>query len=392
MKRLRRLVVLALLAVALLFGARDAGAQTNDLAGRIAARGARDLVDDALPAGALTVPALPVDHVSERRGPITVSYPRAIKPVIEGALRRVEGDARAVASQFGMREVPPLSVRLVSDPEMMRRLAPREAPPPAYAVGVAYPAARLALVSATAPRTWEASNVAQVLRHELSHLMLAEATNHAALPRWLAEGIAVHQADEHSFERFQELASASWTGRLVPLRRLDDGFSEGPDQVNVAYAEATDFVGYLLRIDGPTRFAIMLDHVREGASFEDAVSQTYGASLPRVEEEWRHDLDGRVAFAPLWAGTGLLSIAGAVLVVAALIRRRLKNKATLARWESEERARRSNRWMLLTRPALGLVPSRPANDDGAAGPAPSPRAVGDDLPRVTHDGREHTLH
>ncbi len=397
MNVLRRLVALALLAITLMLSAREARAQTTDLAARVAARGPRDLVDSALPAGSLTVPPLPLDHVTERHGPLTISYPRALKPVVEIALRRAESDARSVAAQFGMREIPPLAVRLVADPEMMRRLAPRELPPPAYAVGVAYASARLALVSASAPRTWAASNVAQVLRHELSHLLLAEATNHADIPRWLSEGIAVHQADEHTFERFQELASASWTGRLAPLRRLDEGFSEGADEVNVAYAESTDFVGYLLRIDGATRFSILIDHLRDRMPFEEALAQTYGASMARVEEEWRRDLDGRVAFAPLWAGTGLLSIGGAVLVVAALVRRRLKNRATLARWETEESARRS-RWMFLTRPALRLVPQpidartdlpveAPANDVML----PVRRAP-DDLPRVSHDGSEHTLH
>ncbi len=389
MKFIRRLVALALLSLVWMFSSGEARAQTVDLAARVAPpRGARDLVDGPYAPGSMHVPALPVDHVTVRRGPLTISYPRNLEPVVAQSLRRAEGDARTLAAQLGMREIPPLAVRLVADPDMMRRLAPVEAPPPDYAVGVAYPTVRLALVSSTAPRTWAASNMAQVLRHELSHLLLAEATNHAALPRWLSEGVAVHQADEHSFERFEALASASWTGRLLPLRRLDEGFAEGPDEVNAAYAEATDFVGYLLRIDGPTRFAILVDHLREGMALEEAVEQTYGASMPRVEDEWRRDLDGRVAFAPLWAGTGLLSIGGAVLVVAALIRRRLKNRATLARWEREESARRSNRWMLLPRPSfLRLVPA-PAPEN----PASEPRAEGDDVPRVSHDGGEHTLH
>lgn len=382
MNLIRRLVAFALISILWVFSATPARAQTVDLAARIAPRGARDLVDGAYAPGSLHVPALPVDHVTVQRGPLTLSYPRNLEPVVAPTLRRAESDARTLAAQLGMREIPPLAIRLVADADMMRRLAPVEVPPPDYAVGVAYPVVRLALVSSTAPHTWTASNMTQVLRHEMSHLLLAEATHHTAIPRWFSEGVAVHQADEHSFERFEALASASWTGRLLPLRRLDEGFSEGADQVNAAYAESTDFVGYLFRIDGPTRFAILLDHLREGLSFEEALSQTYGASMPRIEDEWRRDLDGRVAFAPLWAGTGLLSIGGAVLVVAALIRRRMKNKATLDRWEVEERARRTNRWMLLSRPHLRLVP-RPAEE--------APRD-GDELPRISHDGTEHTVH
>src|SRR5581483_6331786 len=115
------------------------------------------------------------------------------------------------------------------------------------AVGVAYPVVRLALVSASAPRTWDASPMPQVLRHELSHLALAEATGHAPLPRWFSDVSAVEQSGEHSFERFEALARASFTGGIVPVRRLDAAFWASREQVEVAYAQAADFVAFLRR-------------------------------------------------------------------------------------------------------------------------------------------------
>lgn len=347
MQLLARLAALAALLVALLAPG--------------VARAQRDLVGEA-PPGGVTAPALPGDHVTERRGPLAISFPRAMRPLVEGALGRAERDARAVAAQLGVAQVPALQVRLVGDAEAMRRLAPPELPPPAYAVGVAYPMVRLVLVSATAPVTREASNMPQVLRHELSHLLFAEASGHRPLPRWLAEGIAVHQSDENTFERFQELASASWSGRLLPLARLDEGFAEGPAEVSVAYAQAADFTGYLLRKEGPSRFAVMLAHVRDGASLDDAARETWGANLASLEADWRRDLGDRMAFAPLWAGTGALSLAGAAFVVVAMVRRRRRNRTVLARWEREERTARASRWALLGRPPLRLVP-RP-DDEG----------------------------
>ena len=196
--------------------------------------------------------------------------------------------------------------------------------------------------------------MAQVLRHELSHLLLAEATGHAALPRWFAEGIAVQQSDEHTFERFQELASASWTGRVLPLARLDEGFVEGPDAVNVAYAQSADFMGWLVRREGAARFAVMLEHVRDGSSLDDALRETYGVGLTPLEQQWKLDLSDRVAFAPIWAGTGLVSVLGALFVVVAMVRRWRRNKAIRAKWDREERAARS-RWLFAARPSLRLI-------------------------------------
>jgi hypothetical protein len=347
MNILRRAVALVALFVALLTAPMGAWAQ-------------RDLVGP-MPAGGVTVPALPSDHVTERRGPLSISFPRAMRPVVETALARAERDARAVATQLGVTELPPMSVRLVADAAMMRRLAPQELPPPAYAVGVAYPMVRLVLVSATAPQTFEASNMAQVLRHELSHLLFAEASGHRPLPRWLAEGIAVHQSDENTFERFQELATASWSGRLLPLAHLDEGFAEGPTEVSVAYAQSADFTGYLLRKEGAARFAVMLGHVRDGSTLDEAVRETWGSDLLRIEEDWRHDVGDRMAFAPLWAGTGVFSLLGVLLVGVALVRRRRRNRQVVDRWEREERVARTARWTLLGRPPLRLVP-RPQDE------------------------------
>ena len=195
----------------------------------------------------------------------------------------------------------------------------------------------------------------QVLRHELSHLLFAEASGHRPLPRWLTEGIAVHQSDENTFERFQELATGSWSQRLLPLARLDEGFSDGPTGVSLAYAQAADFTGYLLRKEGAGRFAVMLGHVRDGAELDEAARETWGSDLGRLEEDWRRDLGERMAFAPLWAGTGLLSLAGAAFVVVAMVRRWRRNRSVRARWEREERSARAARWALWGRPSLRQI-------------------------------------
>jgi hypothetical protein len=299
---------------------------------------ARDVVDLGAGAPPLTVPMVPDGYVVVQRGPVTIAYARSIEGQVRGTLARVERDVRGLASQLGLDDVPALEVRLVPDPEALRRLAPAELPPPTYAVGVAYPSLRLALVSASAPATWEAADVPRVLRHELSHLLLAEATGHAPVPRWFTEGVAVYQSAERSFDRFRALAMASFTGGLLPLSRLDDGFASGPDQVNVAYAQSADFVDYLTRTLGNGRFRVFLDHVRSGRDLDGALRDTSGRSLAAVEYDWQHDMRLRFLTAPLWAGGGLLWFTGAALLIAAMVRRRRKSRETLARWEREEAA------------------------------------------------------
>jgi len=307
-------------------------------AGRAEAQPAHDFAHD--PGVSLTLPPLPADYVSARHGPLTISYPPALRGLVATALEQAEHDVSVLARQMGLTEVPPMQVRLVPDAAAMRALSPQELPPPAYAAGVAYPSLRLALVASQAPVTYAAVPVRQVLRHELSHLLFGVASGNAPLPRWLTEGLAVEQASEHSFERFQRLAIASYTRGVLPLRQLDEGFhGHSDDAVTVAYAQSADFVNWLLRTEGAARFGLLLAHARAGHDLDASVREAYGVTFTHLEEAWRRDFDSRFALAPLWAGTGIVTALGLVLVVVAMVRRRKKSLATRARWAREDKRR-----------------------------------------------------
>lgn len=307
--------------------------------------------DDALAAHdvALSIPAVPADYATVQLGPLAVSYPRAMRPVFADALGRAERDARAVGTPMGMPELPRLSVRLVPDDAALRALSPPEMPPPRYASGVAYPSIGLTLVSARAPVTGDATRVAQVLRHELSHLAWGAATGQAAGPRWFTEGLAVEQSGEHSFERFQSMAQASFSRGLAPWAQLDARFGGSAEQVDVAYAQGADIVGWLLRRDGPGRFAVLAERLRDGDAFPVAMRTAFGASLAGLEEEWRADVRSRFALAPLWAGSGVVTVVFLAMMGAASLRRWRRSAKTRARWAAEERARRQPpRWVVVT--------------------------------------------
>ena len=65
----------------------------------------------------------------------------------------------------------------------MARLAPPESPPPKYAVGVAYPALKLVLVSLVDPKSFEGTDLVEVLKHELAHVALEDAAGRAGALR-----------------------------------------------------------------------------------------------------------------------------------------------------------------------------------------------------------------
>lgn len=338
MLRLRSTVVALLLALVVTLGIARPRVASAQSAATIAelSRTARDLVTEAPDGRPLVAPPVPPHYVVERRANAVIAFPAEIRPSITGALAHVERDIQSLQQQFGLAALPPIEVRLVPNPETMRQLAPQEAPPPAYAVGVAYPSLRLTLVSTSAPRTWEAADVRRVLRHELSHLLLAIATNNAPLPRWFSEGVAIEQAGEHSFERFEELARASVTRSLIPLAELDRAFGERSGNVDLAYAQSADLVGFLLKKDGHARLAVFAAHERAGVAFEQSVQRTWAMSLRSAELTWKEDVANRHLLLPFVLGGGVLWGGAAVLLIVAFLRARRRGRRILAQWAADD--------------------------------------------------------
>jgi hypothetical protein len=307
----------------------------------------------------LDAPALPANYIEVRRGALVIAYPREMAPLAAPILDRAEQDERSLRAQLGVESAPTIRVRVVPDIAALRALAPRQAPPPDYAVGVAYPTISLALVSVRQHDQSATPAVQKVFRHELAHVMLGLATNHAPVPRWFAEGLAIEQAAERTLDRIERLAMASFSGGLIPWRTLDESFSQSHGEVDVAYAQSADMVNWLIRSQGPGRLPVLTMHLREGVPFEQAVRETWGRALAGMESSWRDDARMRFTLAPLWGG-GFLGLAGAALTFAAVLRRRGRAKKTLARWEREDRRRA--RFMIVV---PGLTPW---NDDGRGGP------------------------
>lgn len=376
-----------------------------------AAQGAPvDVAWDA-PAG-LELPEVPEGFRREERGAVTWDYPAAAASAVE----RLQGAertrwARVTHQLVGERPIDGrLLIRVGRTPEEMRALAPPRAPPPAYATGVAYPARGLILLTLSAPETWERPDMTAVLTHELSHIALHRAVAGQPVPRWFSEGVAIHQAGEASLARVQTLWGATVGGRLLPLRRLDRGFSARPHQVSLAYAQSADFVRWLLdRSDGEDQFRRLLHRIAGGRAFGSALEVTYSRPPDMLEDEWKQDLAQRYSAFPLLLGSGSVWVLLSLLLVVAYVRRRRKDRARLDAWEAEEEERASLEaaHAVLTSSRLpatetGPTPERRDGDDepsshpGRALPGTTivlpPEAGEPGVPTVEHEGRSHTLH
>jgi hypothetical protein len=240
----------------------------------------------------------------------------------------------------------------------------------------------LVLLSLQAPDTWEAPNLDEVFRHELAHVALEDAVGSHHVPRWFNEGLAIHEAGERSWARTKALWDATLSRTLLPLTDLDRGFPNDRYQVNVAYAEAADFVRFLLRDADRVRFGSLIERVRGGTPFDRALADAYGTDLRKLEYQWREENGKRFGVMPILTGGSLLWVLVGVLMGIGWWRRRKAAKAKLAQWEREEAAMDA----AITAAARG--------EEGVEGEGMHEGMLprGANVHVIEHEGRYYTVH
>lgn len=131
-----------------------------------------------------------------------------------------------------------------------------------------------------------ALNWRDVLVHEFSHVVTLHATDYR-IPRWLTEGLAVYdEGVPMSFEQDQILVTAWKRGEILPLARLNRGFTQPKSQFEIllAYIEARLAVEHLVTEYGFRRILELLKAIRQGDEFEAAVQKSLGVSFSQLSD------------------------------------------------------------------------------------------------------------
>lgn len=288
------------------------------------------------------------------------------------ASERAEQPARALAPELEQLrdEVAQLigrdwsgstEVRVALGREEYEAMALPGSRPPGWAVALAWPDANVMLVDARTIATAEGKTT---LRHELVHIALGRLGK--GWPRWFQEGVAQMVTHERQFrsEHFSTMAIASATNRLYSFDALRDGFPERPQDVEVAYAQSSEFVNFLFSRHGPERFGELIDLMGQGVIFEQSFARAFHTSLSLEEQAFRDHVALHFPWWPVLFMSGtLLWSAASVLMVLAFVRRR---RAVTAHRENQKRIEQLEDTAVVL---LGTLPCA-ANEDG--GPVVDP--------------------
>ncbi|MDZ4673791.1 MAG: peptidase MA family metallohydrolase [Gemmatimonadota bacterium] len=223
---------------------------------------------------------------------------------------------------LGSRDPSALRLFVVDGAEAFQASAPGQVPP--WGAGLALPGIRTLVVRVDA-----VGNPFQTLRHELAHLAVREAIR-VRLPLWFDEGYAVVAASELGRIRALELNLALAGGRVPTLRELDRELRAGPVSASQAYALAGTAVQHLARRHPDGTLDALMSRLESGAAFSDAVLASTGLTLGQFELAWQRDTKRRYGLL-VWlvAGGGWL-IAGMLLALGVMLRRRRDRPRRLA--------------------------------------------------------------
>jgi hypothetical protein len=326
----------------------------------------------------LALPTPPEGYRTERIGSVTWTFPEALQDRTSKLIDGFDDHWSQVVAEFGMPIDDRLVIRVARNPQEMRALAPVGAPPPDYATGVAYPPWGVILLSMSAPQTWEPPNLEVVLVHELSHVAFYRAVLGHEVPRWFSEGVAIQQSEVRLLPRMESLLRAAAQRSMLRLSELDQHFPRRPYEVNLAYAQSADVVGFLRRSDSDQRrFQRMINLLRNGETFDAALTGAYGWTRVGLERQWRESLRTRYRILPALLTGTTIWVAAAILVIVAYRRRRRYHRLKL-----EQMAHREQ---LEALQAASQPPPAPPM-------ARSERLSEGGVPIVEHDGESHTLH
>ena len=138
------------------------------------------------------------------------------------------------------------------------------------------------------------------LVHELTHLVVRQATfsPYGQLPLWLDEGLAMYNEGEPDSVFRSSLEEAILKGELISVRSLCSPFSAYSEKARLSYAQSYSLVEYLLDNYGQDQMLDLLALLKQGNTYDEALTEVYGFDINGLDARWRATLTSSLVPAP----------------------------------------------------------------------------------------------
>lgn len=207
------------------------------------------------------------------------------RDLLDTALRATE----RLSKRFGVTGSQPIHIVVYgNNRDFSTSLPPNSAE---WIGGQAHPDLGL-IVTGIQPGGGAAAEIRRVLPHEVSHLLLYQATEnpYGAPPHWLDEGLAVYNQETPDSSLKPLFDRALREGTLIPTRALNSNFPLDPNQARLSYAESLSLVEYLVGKYGDAKLGELLLSFKAELSYDEALKQTFGLTTDELDRDWKASL------------------------------------------------------------------------------------------------------
>jgi len=256
-------------------------------------------------------------------------------PELDTVRRRLESIAPErfadIAKLLGIASSgPAILVRLVTEnSDLARNVAP-------WIAGFAIGDSNLVVIFPARSPGYPDRTLEDVLRHEVTHVLISRAAGGRPVPRWFNEGVAMSVERDRQFQDETQLLYQLVTGGRSDMDAIDRLFSGNQSDQIRAYALAGAFVHEMVSRSGPPVIQQILERVSRGATFDSAFAGATGQTLANAEIEFWRDQRIWTSWIPILTSSTLLWSTITILALLAFYMRRRRNREIEKQWDEDE--------------------------------------------------------
>lgn len=209
------------------------------------------------------------------------------RDMVEGIRRGIRDALLMLDTDFGLRLKRPTRLVIYNDADRMRDALGTGTRP---WVGAAASSSSNVMVMHVSEHLSEPDEVAAVIAHELTHVVVDHATRNpfGYVPAWLHEGLATI-AESSVFKRFEYdevMKEAVDSNEFVTLRGISGSFPVQGRRAVQAYAQSKSLVGFIINRWGVEAIERILVAYGRGVSDAVAIRGALAVSIEELEEQW----------------------------------------------------------------------------------------------------------
>jgi hypothetical protein len=225
-------------------------------------------------------------------------------------------------------------IYISDDLEAFRRTSASRIPD--WGAAVAIPVRRTIVVKSPA-RFRLGKSLTELIKHEYSHLALADRLGPVRPPRWLDEGLAMYVSTEWSWSDNIAISQAVVLNNIVSLKEIErlNFFSHGRAQI--AYAQSYMAVKYILEAYDIETLNIFIDSLAAGNSIDEAMVAAIGSDYDGFQSEYMDYLRNKYNVMTLVADMSYLWLFFALVVVVGFFLHYMRKRKYYRKWEEEEK-------------------------------------------------------